>query len=301
MPIPALLAAAPGLIQAGASLFGGKKRREAERNAQARFDQTKAQLENFQFENPYANQENVFEDATINLDASNFQAQQEDNTLAAGLDSFVASGGGGGGAQAFAQAALQSAGGRSADIARQEQQNQARALGHQATLNQQEAQGAETLQSNLHGQVQQNYNLHQQDLQQAQAARKEATNNLIGGVTSALGGAIGAGAFSGKGGGASGEGGGGGFLGKLKGLFGGGGGGDATPHIQTTAGQSQLGQLAALSGSGLQGPSATALQGGGGILAQNAGRTGTVDVGIGSFGGNFGFSGPLRRLKDLYK
>ena len=49
MPIPALLAAAPGLIQAGASLFGSGKRKRAEAAAQERYDASRAELENFQF------------------------------------------------------------------------------------------------------------------------------------------------------------------------------------------------------------------------------------------------------------
>ena len=141
MPIPALLAAAPGLIQAGASLFGGGKRRREQRIAQQQFDADSAAVRNFQFSNPYADQENTAEDLTVNQQAAQFGAQQTDAGLAQGLDQFVQSGGGGGGAQSFAQASLQAKQGAAADIARQEQGNQA-LRAQQAALNQRlEAQG----------------------------------------------------------------------------------------------------------------------------------------------------------------
>ena len=205
MPIPALLAAAPGLIQAGASLFGGGKRRRAEQQAREQYEAQKADLQNFQFKNFAANQENVFEDATINQQADQFQAQQQDATLASGLDALVASGGGGGDAQAFANAALQSAQGRGANIAQQEQANQARALSEQSRLNAAEVAGNQQLQQQQHGQVQQSFNLAQQDLSQAQAARQAAKQQLIGGLSSAAGAFASAGGF-GKGGGGGAEG-----------------------------------------------------------------------------------------------
>ena len=120
MAIPALLAAAPGLIKAGASLFGGKKRRRAEQQAQAAQTAAKERVQNFQFKNPYANLENTAEDLTVNQQATNVQAQQTDQALAQGLDAITAGGGGGGDAQAIANAALQSKQNISADLAGQE-------------------------------------------------------------------------------------------------------------------------------------------------------------------------------------
>ena len=208
MAVPALLAAAPGLIKAGASLFGAGKRKRAEQAAQKRFDAQSAALENFQFTNNAANQENVYEDATINQQADQFQAQQGDATLAQGLDAFTASGGGGGGAQAFANAALQSSQGRGANIAAQEQGIQANTLGEQSRLNAAEVAGADQLQQQQHGQVQQQFNLGQQNLAQAQQARQQAKADFVGGLSSAVGGAAsafggGAGAAAGGGGGAA--------------------------------------------------------------------------------------------------
>ena len=189
MPIPLLLGAAPGLIKAGASLFGAGKRKRAEQNAKEKATQAEEQLKNFQFKNPYKNQENVFEDATVNTQAADFQAQQTDKNLAQGLDAFTQSGGGGGGAQSFASAALQASQGASADISGQEQRNQSASLQNQASLNSQEAQGEATLQEQQFGQTQQGFNIANTQLGAATAARDKAKADLVGGLSSAVGGA----------------------------------------------------------------------------------------------------------------
>ena len=185
MPIPALLAAAPGLIKAGASLFGAGKRKRAEAEAQKRFDQQQANLENFQFENPYANQENVYEDQTVNQEQFAGQRQQNQQNLANVLESAQDSGNFN--PQQFAQLAQQQEAGISQQIGQQERQNQQQALGEQSRLNTAEAQGAANLQQQQHGQVQQQFNLGQQNLAQAQQARQQATQDLVGGIAGAAG------------------------------------------------------------------------------------------------------------------
>ena len=187
MPIPALLAAAPGLLKAGASLFGAGKRKRAEAEAQARFDQSRQDLENFQFENPYANLENTAEDLTVNQQAANFQAAQTDQKLAQGLDAIVAGGGGGGDAQAIADAALGASQGASANLASQEQNIQSQAAQQAAANQAAEAKGASTLQTQQYGQKQQLFNLAQDQLSNAQAARQQATQQLVGGLSEGLG------------------------------------------------------------------------------------------------------------------
>ena len=189
MAAPALAAAIPGLIQAGASLFGAKKRRAAEAKAKEQFETQKANLQNFQFENFAANQENVYEDATVNQQASQFQAQEAAKGQA-NLADLAAQGLLDPSQVASAQATqAQQAG---ADIARQEQAIQQATLGEQSRLNAAEVAGAQQLQTQQHGQVQQSFNLAQQDLSQAQAARAEARQQLVSGLASAAGGAVGA-------------------------------------------------------------------------------------------------------------
>lgn len=177
-----------GASQIVGSLVGGRRRRREQRQAQAEFEQRKADYQNFQFKNPYENLENTAEDLTVNQQAANFQAQQTDQALAQGLDAITQTGGGGGGAQAIANAALQAKQGASADISRQEQQNQ-QLRAQQAASNQAlEAQGADTLQTRQHGQLGEAFDLSGERLSAANAARQKATQDLIGGIGSVAGG-----------------------------------------------------------------------------------------------------------------
>ena len=179
-----------GLANIAGSLIGGGKRRREQRAAQAEFEAQKAAFQNFQFENTYAGLENVFEDATVNLQASQFQAQQTDQALAQAMQAAVASGGAAGGAQAIAQAALQSKQGISADIARQEQANQARMMQAEQQLQADEAAGADMMQTRRYQQNQQLLNLSAERKLAADAARQRAHQQLMGGIGQAAGGAI---------------------------------------------------------------------------------------------------------------
>ena len=190
MAIPALLAAAPGLIKAGASLFGGKKRRRAEQQAQAAQTAAKERVQNFQFKNPYANLENTAEDLTVNQQATNVQSQQTDQALAQGLDAITAGGGGGGDAQAIANAALQSKQNISADLAGQEAGIQQQVASQAAANQSAEAQGAANVQQQQFGQAQQGFNIANTELGAAKDARAQARQDLVGGLSSAAGAGI---------------------------------------------------------------------------------------------------------------
>ncbi len=197
------MGSAIGAVAGGVgSLFGGKARRREERQAQGQFDQAKGARDGFEFQNNYLGLENTAEDLTVNQNASNFQAQQTDSALAGGLNSFVQSGGGGGGAQSFANAALASKQGISANIAGQEQANlQARSA--QAAQNQQrEAQGAERQQSLQYDRIGNQLGESSQRLGAAKAARAKATEDLIGGIAGVgsivAGGLTGGGSFGGN-------------------------------------------------------------------------------------------------------
>ena len=201
-----------GAAQVAGSLIGGGKRRREEKAAQAQQQGDIDAVRNFQFTNAFKGLENTAEDLTVNQQASNFQAQQTDQALAGGLDAIVASGGGGGGAQAIANAALASKQGISADLAGQESQNQALRAQQAAQLQELEAQGEEDLQTQQYEQADSNLALSNSRLQNAQAARAQATQQLVGGIGSIAGGVAtgGLGKLGGKIGGA------------VKGLFGGG-------------------------------------------------------------------------------
>lgn len=184
-----------GATQIAGSLIGGGARRREARAAAAEMQAQKQALQDFQFTNEFAGLENVFEDATVNQQAAQFQGQQTDAALAQALQAATVSGGAPGGAQAIAQAALQSKAGISADIARQEQANQARRMQQESRLQQMEAQGGMVLQQQQYGQQQQLLNLASARKVAADQARAKATAGLVGGIGSVAGG-IGTAAFA---------------------------------------------------------------------------------------------------------
>ena len=191
MPLP-IGAIIGGVTQIAGSLIGGGARRREARRAAAQKEADLAAFRDFQFTNPYANMENVFEDATINQQATQFQAQQTDQALAQALQTATMAGGAPGGAQAIAQAALKSKQGISADIAQQEQALQSRALEQEAAL--QAASGAATMDIE-----QQKYQGATANLQlsaardaTARQARQQATQGLLSGLGSLAGGVGGA-------------------------------------------------------------------------------------------------------------
>jgi len=190
-----------GTAQIVGSMIGGGARRREQKAAIAEQQRQKEEFKNFQFKNTYAGLENVAEDLTINQDATQFKAQQTDAALAQGLDAIVAGGGGGGGAQAIAQAALQSKQGISADIARQEQANQATRVQQAATLQELEATGDMDIQSQEYSRSQELLNMSNARRYAADKARADATQQLVGGVGQLGKGLVGAatgGAIGGK-------------------------------------------------------------------------------------------------------
>ena len=187
MPLPIAGALIGGATKIAGSIIGSGKRKREQKAAQAEFEAQKAAFQNFQFTNPYSGMENVFEDATINQQATQFQAQQTDQALAQALQSAAMVGGAPGGAQAIAQAALQSKQGIAADIANQEAANRAAMLSQEAALQTAEAQASDAIQQRRYGQTQQLLNMAADRKTAADAARERATQQLVGGIGSIAG------------------------------------------------------------------------------------------------------------------
>lgn len=177
-----------GVGQVAGSLIGGGARRDEQRAATAEFQDQKQAFQDFQFQNTYAGLENVAEDLTVNQQASQFQAQQTDAALAQSMQAAIASGGAPGGAQAIAQAALQSKAGISADLAKQEQANELARTRVAMQLQQDEAAGADVLQTRQYDQSQQLLTMAADRKQMADAAREQATQQLVGGLGDIAGG-----------------------------------------------------------------------------------------------------------------
>tara|TARA_A200000159_G_scaffold132510_1_gene130115 strand:- start:1506 stop:2123 length:618 start_codon:yes stop_codon:yes gene_type:complete len=122
--IGASVSAAGGIA---GGLIGGGRRRAEQKAAAAEFDAMKARYNSLDTSNPYANLSNTFEDLTVNTQAANFAAQQNQQSTANILGSMSASAGGSGVAslaQALANQQTQAAQSASASIGQQEQRNQ---------------------------------------------------------------------------------------------------------------------------------------------------------------------------------
>ena len=120
-----------GLLNAGigiaGGLIGGGKRKREMRAAQAEHDRRKAQYEALDTSNLYSNMQNTMEDLTVNQQAANFQAEQEQQGLSNVMGQMQGAAGGSGIAalaQSLAGQQSQNLRRASADIGQQERQNQ---------------------------------------------------------------------------------------------------------------------------------------------------------------------------------
>jgi len=170
---------------AGGMIGSGKRKRE-QRQAQAEFDRNKARYESLDTSNQYTNLENTYEDLTVNTQAADFAAQQQQQVLANTMSGMQgAAGGGGVAALAQAMANQQSANmqAASADIARQESSNQAAQAQMAGSLQMAERVGAEKSRAAELDKTETLLGMSQQRLSAANAARQAATQSIIGGVT----------------------------------------------------------------------------------------------------------------------
>ena len=132
-------------------LTGGAARREEQRNAQedlhnqmADWEDTKMKNPYAGVKNPYADMENVYEDQTVDLKAAEFAKEQSQQSAANIMASMKGAAGGSGIAglaQVLANQGAKQAQQASADIGRQEQANQARALGEAGRIQQLDREG----------------------------------------------------------------------------------------------------------------------------------------------------------------
>ena len=133
------------------ALFGGAGRRREQRAANEDFDNQMMDWEDTKMKNPYAgvknpyaNMENVYEDQTVDLKAAEFAREQSQQSAANIMQNLKGAAGGSGVAglaQVLANQGAQQAKAASADIGRQEQANQARALGEAGRLQQLDREG----------------------------------------------------------------------------------------------------------------------------------------------------------------
>ena len=172
-------------VKLGMGLIGGRKRRRALARAQGAYDMQKQRYENMDTSNLYANQENVYEDQTVDQQSAEFlksqQLQQQSNMM----DQFSQAAGGSGIAalaQAMSQQQSQNAQAAAADIRSQEQNIQQNQLAQQAKLNQQAIAGEYQKRDADLGKIETMMNFTGQDLQKAQAEKAMHDQMVVSGI-----------------------------------------------------------------------------------------------------------------------
>lgn len=125
--VGAIMGAVGGVAQIAGGLIGAGKRKREARSAAKEMEMRKAQYAGADTSNVYANMENTMEDLTVNTQAADFQAQQQQAGLSNIMGQMKGAAGGSGIAslaQSMANQQNQNLQVASADIGRQERANQ---------------------------------------------------------------------------------------------------------------------------------------------------------------------------------
>ena len=166
-------------------LIGGGKRRREQRAAQEEFNTNKARYEGLDTSNLAANTENVYEDLTVNTQAADFAAQQQQQALANTMGGLQGAAGGSGIAalaQAMAGQQSQNLQGAAASIGQQEARNQMITARGAASVQSMELQGAQQARAAELDKTETILGMSQQRLGMANEARQAATDSIIGGI-----------------------------------------------------------------------------------------------------------------------
>jgi hypothetical protein len=180
-----------GGIDIANSIIGSKKRKAEQLQAQGLYDSSMNDFRNLDTSNPYANMENTMEDLTVNTQAADFTAQQQNQGLSNIMGSMKQAAGGSGVAalaQSLANQQSQNAQSASASIGQQEASNQA-AAAQQAGANQKMSREGDYLSQQMErGQTETELGMAQGRLGAANQARIDATQSLVSGIGSVVGG-----------------------------------------------------------------------------------------------------------------
>ena len=171
-------------------IVGSRGRKREQRAAKAEMAMNKAAYTNLDTSNPYANVQNVYEDLTVNTQAADFAAQQQQQALANTMGSMSGAAGGSGiAALAQAMAGQQSANMQqaSASIAQQEQANQQLAMQGADQAQQMRLQGEVMSRQMEADKIGTLTSMSQSRVADANAAREQAKATMIGGISSAAG------------------------------------------------------------------------------------------------------------------
>jgi hypothetical protein len=188
----------PGMILGGVKaltsiaggIIGSGKRKREQRQAQAGYDKTLARLENMDTSNPYANQQNVYEDLTVNTQQADMLAGQQQQALGNTMHNLLGAAGGSGIAalaQSMANQQSQNLQRATASIGQQESQNQRLMMGQEAQMQQNMVEGDMLSRQMEASKTTGMLNRAGQRLSAANQARQQATNSIMGGVGEMIG------------------------------------------------------------------------------------------------------------------
>ena len=176
-----------GLTGIASGIIGSGKRKREQAAAQKEYDQTKSAFENLDTSNVYKDMENTMEDLTVNQEAAQFAAQQNQQSQA-NIMNTMRGAAGGSGIAAMTQALMgqAQAGNRQAsiDIGKQEQANQAAERKQAGNLQLYERKGELISRDAENEKTSTLLGMSQQRLGAANQARQDATNAIVGGVGS---------------------------------------------------------------------------------------------------------------------
>ena len=184
-----------GLGGIASGIIGSSARKAEQRAAQREFDRNKARFSMLDTSNVYTNMQNTMEDLTVNQEAAQFQAEQANQGLVNIMGSLQGAAGGSGIAALAQSLAGQQANQirqASIDIGRQEQANQRAERQQAANLQLYERKGELISRDAEREKVGTLLGMSQQRLAAANAAREQATQNIVGGIAGVAGGVAGA-------------------------------------------------------------------------------------------------------------
>ena len=181
-----------GLTSVASGIIGSGKRRREAREAAAELKKRKAEYERLDTSNVYKNMENTMEDLTVNQQAAQFQAEQEQQGLSNVMGQMQGAAGGSGIAalaQSLAGQQSQNLRRASVDIGRQEQANQMAERQQAGNLQLYERKGELISRDAEKDKVSTLMGMAQQRSAAAEQAKQDATNAIVGGIGGVVGGA----------------------------------------------------------------------------------------------------------------
>jgi hypothetical protein len=182
-----------GLFKTIGSLFGGRKRRREQRQAKNQYNQMEQEYKDLDFSNLRGNQENIYEDLTVNQQESKFLADQQQQGLSNALQTNKAAAGGSGIAaltQALVNQQSKNLATSAVGFGEQERANQLLARRDAGRIQAEDLQGQYQERAQEQERTETLLGMSGQKLAAANQARADATGALFSGLGDIAGGAL---------------------------------------------------------------------------------------------------------------